>query len=331
VTANDLTDNRRAYDILSSPRRAGFGSYGIQTAVVFLGDSITYAYHDHVWNSDGASPPHKGGGQWNRSSLGLLANATGEGNATQIQYYEQGAKFALDTRTWDHLFFVCGSGGHYPYGEHITQNPVSAEAKLSIDDWIAEYHQKIAMPASERGATVIQMTYIYGCPQKGILANPEDYRAFANYFNERQKAQAQASGFHIFDAYTIPQLHAPLDAFYRDQIHPNQAGNRLIAQEFAASVANPSSRAPRSLSRPIISGTARTGSVLNVARGSWAFTPSNYSYQWMRDATDIPGAVSNSHLVTTSDVGFHISCRVTAHNGFGSAERTSAHTSKVGQ
>lgn len=330
VTASDLTDNRRAYDIISIPRRSGFGSYGTQTAVVFLGDSITVWSNQHTWNSDGQNPPHKGGGQWNRNCLALLANATGEGNEAQIEYFEKGAKLALDPRTWDHLFFVCGSGGHYLNGEHPLQNPLSEEAKDSVDSWIKEYHERIALPAAELGATVVQMTYIYGCPQNRTPAvAPEAYRTFMDYFVTRQRETAQAAGFPIFDVYGIPQLHAPIPAFYADAIHPSPAGCRLIAQEFAASIANPTSRAPRSLSRPAITGTARTGLTLASSRGSWAFTPTQYSYQWMRDATDIPGATGSSYTVNTADIGFHVSCRITATNGYGSAERTSPHTAPV--
>lgn len=329
VTAADLTDNRTAYDIISIPRRSGFGAYGTQTAAVFLGDSITFAYHHHVWNSEGASPPHKGGGQWNRNSLGLLANATGENTAAQIEYFEKAGRYALDPRTWDHVFYVCGSGGHYPTSEHVTQNPLLPATRLAIDEWVNEYHRRIAVPASELGASVVQMIYIYGCPQKGTGNSPESSRAFTDYFTQRQRAVALAAGFTIFDAYNIPQLHAPLEAFYNDVIHPNTAGNRLLAQEFAASVANPSSRIPRSLSRPAITGATTVGSLLSSTRGSWAFTPTTYTYQWMRDATDIPGASAATYRVSASDSGFHISCRVTATNIHGSAERTSAHTAMV--
>lgn len=330
VTAADLTDNRRAYDIISIPRRSGFGAYGMQTAVVFLGDSITVGSNNHLWNSDGQTPTHKGGGQWNRNCLALLANATGEGNEAQIEYFEKGAKFALDPRTWDHLYFVCGAGGHYRNGEHLTQNPLSLEAKEGLDAWVDEAHERIAIPAALTGANVVQMIYIYGCPNKVSNAvDPEIYRAFSDHRANRQRMNAQAAGFAIFDVYSIPQLNAPIPAFYADVIHPAPAGCRLIAQEFAASVANPTSRVPRSLSRPSISGSPSVGSPLSTTRGTWAFTPTNYTYRWMRDATDIPGATAASYQITSSDFSFHISCRVTATNAHGSAERTSAHTAIV--
>lgn len=85
VTADDLTDNRRAYELVSIPKRSGFGSYGVQTAIVFLGDSITFGYHDHVWASSREDPPHQAGGQWNLNALGLLGNGSGEANDAQIE------------------------------------------------------------------------------------------------------------------------------------------------------------------------------------------------------------------------------------------------------
>lgn len=330
ITAADLTDNRRAYELISIPRRSGFGAYGLQTAVVFLGDSIVLRFNGQILNSDGQTPPHKAGGQWNRNSLGLIANATGEGNDAQIEYFEKAAKFALDTRTWDHVFYVCGSGGHYIYADHMVQNPLTQEAKDSVDAWIREYHEHIAIPAAELGATVLQMTYVYGCPQNDSPArDPEIFRVFMDYFTAKQREIAQAAGFLIFDVYGIPQLHEPLPAFYSDQIHPNAAGNRLIAQEFAATVANPGSRIPRALSRPIITGSPKVGTTLKASKGSWAFTPTYYSYQWMREATDIPGATASSYTVTTTDINLHISCRLTASNSYGAAERTSGHTLPV--
>lgn len=330
ATAADLTDNARAYELVSIPKRCGFGPYGMQTAVAFLGDSITFGYHHHVWNSDGQTPPHQAGGQWNRQCLGLLGNGTGEGTAAQIQYFEGGTRHALDTGTWDHLFYICGSGGHYPESDHVTQNPLSQAAKDRIDSWVREYHEKIALPAAETGASVVQMTYIYGCPHRFSSAiDPEINRAFSDHFTAVQRQYAWSAGFPVFDAYTIPQLHAPMPEFYRDTIHPNEAGNRLIAQEFAATVANPGSRIPRSLSRPAVTGMAKQGSVLSASRGSWAFSPTGYSYQWMRGATDIPGATSASRVLDAADVGARLSCRITATNSHGSAERTSGPSVQV--
>ena len=330
VTASDLTDNRRAYEIISIPRRIGFGAYGTQTAVVFLGDSITIGYNPHVWNSDGMDPPHKAGGQWNRNSLGL-ETAIGEGNETQIQYFEKASKYALDGRTWDHVFLVCGSGGHYTIDvTHATQNPLTQEAKGSIDGWVQEAHDRITVPAAKLGATAVQMTYIYGCPQNNSPPKPSEiYRAFSDYVTNKQRELALASGFLVFDVYGIPQLHEPIPAFYADAIHPNIAGYRLIAQEFAATVANPGSNVPRSLSRPTITGMAKVGATLSVSNSVWDLAPTSYAYQWMRDATDIPSATSTTYQTQSVDLNFHISCRITATNGFGSAERTSAHTGAV--
>lgn len=328
ITAADLTDNKTAYELISIPRRSGWGAYGHQTAVVFLGDSIMNWSNEHIWNSDAWS--HKAGGQWNRSCAALLGNATGDGNPQQIIYYEKGAQYALDTRTWDNLFYVCGTGGHYPVIPHFSQNPLSAEAKASIDAWVEEYHTRIALPAAQRGANVVQMTYLYGCPQRYDPPEAQEgVRTFSDYLAAKQIEMALSAGFAIFDAYRIPQLHAPLAAFYSDNIHPNPAGNRLIAQEFAAAVANPVSNAPRSLSRPVIQGSPTVGQTLTCNTGNWTSSPHTFSCQWMRNATDIPSANLSSYQLLAADVQANISCRVTATNASGIAERTSAHTAAV--
>ncbi len=328
ITAANLTDNKTAYELISIPPRSGWGSYGHKTALVILGDSIMNGSNEHIWNSDGW--PHKGGGQWNRNCTALQANATGDGNPEQINYYEKGAQYALDTRTWENVFYLCGTGGHYPVIPHFGQNPLSSEAKASIDAWVEEYHTRIAIPAAQKGARVIQMTYLYGCPQR---YNPpeaqESVRTFSDYLAAKQISTALSAGFTIFDAYRIPQLHAPLPSFYADNIHPNLAGNRLIAQEFAASVANPASSAPRSLSRPLIQGTPKIGQTLTCNSGNWTSSTIGFAYQWMREATDIPGAVTSSYPIQATDLQAHISCRVTATNTSGTAERTSAHTAPV--
>ncbi|MBC7979163.1 MAG: SGNH/GDSL hydrolase family protein [Armatimonadetes bacterium] len=329
ITAADLTDNKTAYELISIPRRSGWGSYGHKTAVVFLGDSIMNWSNEHIWNSDAWS--HKAGGQWNRSCAALLGNATGDGNPQQIIYYEKGAQYALDTRTWDNLYYVCGSGGHYPVIPHFSENPLTTAAKASIDAWVNEYQTRIALPAAQRGAHVVQMTYLYGCPQRyNPPEAPEGVRTFSDYLAARQIETALSAGFTVFDAYRIPQLYAPLPAFYSDSIHPNLAGNRLIAQEFAASVANPASTAPRSLSRPVLTGSANVGATLTADSGAWEFNPLSISFQWMRDATDIPGAASALYQIQPADAGSNLSCRVTASNASGSAERTSAHSPQVG-
>ena len=69
---------------------------------------------------------------------------------------------------------------------------------------------------------------------------------------------------------------------------------------------------------------AGVGQTVNVSNGTWAITPESYRYQWQKgynvqgSATqweDLPNGTSNSYLLTASQVGYFIRCRVIAVNG----------------
>jgi hypothetical protein len=67
---------------------------------------------------------------------------------------------------------------------------------------------------------------------------------------------------------------------------------------------------------PAITGTAVIGQTLSVSTGTWANSPSAYSYQWKRDNVSIGGATSNTYVIPSTTGG--LSCTVTATNASGS-------------
>lgn len=75
---------------------------------------------------------------------------------------------------------------------------------------------------------------------------------------------------------------------------------------------------------PVISGTNTVGSTLTTTDGTWTGTPApTFTYQWYNEATPITGATSNTYVVTSGDIGFGISCRVTGTNIFNSVSADS--------
>ena len=73
--------------------------------------------------------------------------------------------------------------------------------------------------------------------------------------------------------------------------------------------------APFTLTSPVISGTLS---------GSGSSDPfPNFSYQWMKDATVIPGATSGTLALITEDIGGIITCVVSAINSAGRINTTS--------
>lgn len=63
---------------------------------------------------------------------------------------------------------------------------------------------------------------------------------------------------------------------------------------------------------PVISGSLSVGSRLQCSTGTWTgFTPTKYDYQWYK-GTDMVSTANSSYLITSSDVGQQIKCKVIA-------------------
>jgi hypothetical protein len=107
---------------------------------------------------------------------------------------------------------------------------------------------------------------------------------------------------------------------------------------------NPAPAGPFNLVAPLITGTEQVGSTLSVTNGTWANSPSSYTYQWFRASTlggiiitigglmvgvPIPGATSNTYLLVALDAGEFIFCEVTAINSSGSSMEQSNATGAI--
>ena len=92
----------------------------------------------------------------------------------------------------------------------------------------------------------------------------------------------------------------------------------------AASAAVPANTAP-----PAISGTAQEGSTLTASTGTWTNSPTSFSYQWERCASDgtgcgdITSATNKTYAPTSGDVSHTLRVAVTATNADGKASASS--------
>lgn len=83
---------------------------------------------------------------------------------------------------------------------------------------------------------------------------------------------------------------------------------------------------------PAVSGTTTQGSTLTTTHGTWANSPTSYTYKWQRcfvNCNDIPGATNASYILTADDVDFTLRVIVKATNPWGHTEATSNETSAV--
>ena len=106
----------------------------------------------------------------------------------------------------------------------------------------------------------------------------------------------------------------------------NSVGSSTANSNSTASITS----APVNTVAPVVSGTPTQGQTLSTTNGTWNYSPTSYSYQWQRNnTTNIGGATSSTYVLTISDVGSTINCRVTASNASGSATANSNSTAAV--
>ncbi len=77
---------------------------------------------------------------------------------------------------------------------------------------------------------------------------------------------------------------------------------------------------PTNITLPAISGSTKVGDRLTTSDGRWVDIDDDtlvFSYQWLADGTEIPGAVSNSYTLTRDEVGAAISILLTVDDGNG--------------
>jgi hypothetical protein len=97
-----------------------------------------------------------------------------------------------------------------------------------------------------------------------------------------------------------------------------------------------SAAAPQNTAAPTVTGTAKEGSTLTAADGTWSNNPTSFAYQWQRCASDGTGCgdlaagTSKTYVLVAGDVGRTVRVVVTASNADGKASATSAATDVVG-
>ena len=93
--------------------------------------------------------------------------------------------------------------------------------------------------------------------------------------------------------------------------------------------------APQNTAAPTIAGTAKEGSTLTAQDGSWSNSPTSFTYQWQRCASDgtgcgdITSATSKTYTASSGDVGHTLRVAVTAVNTDGKTSATSGATDVV--
>lgn len=137
-----------------------------------------------------------------------------------------------------------------------------------------------------------------------------------------------------FKRYSVRQA----DVGHRLRVQVTAANSEGSASEVsnATAIVRAAPSRPQNTQPPTISGTAQVGQTLTANNGTWTGqAPITLTYQWRRcdrtgaNCSDISGATSKTHLLTSADEGTTLRVRVTARNSAGTASSTSAPTAVV--
>lgn len=103
-----------------------------------------------------------------------------------------------------------------------------------------------------------------------------------------------------------------------------------VASAESSDVLEVPGRAPEDLEAPEVSGRPALGESLTCLHGTWAGAPTPvFTYQWLRDGSEIASATAGSYTVTSEDRGAAITCEVTATNSAGAARATSSNDLEI--
>jgi hypothetical protein len=92
---------------------------------------------------------------------------------------------------------------------------------------------------------------------------------------------------------------------------------------------------PTIVSPPWVSGATSAGGTITTSSGSWAGSPTSYSYNWQRCSLPdgpceaIPSADGPSYTLVTADIGSAVRAVVTASNAFGATAATTERSSVI--
>ena len=86
---------------------------------------------------------------------------------------------------------------------------------------------------------------------------------------------------------------------------------------------------PVNTATPAVTGSAQRASTLTATPGTWTGNDNTYTYQWRRDAVDIPHATSTTYTLTADDIDHTVRVLVTATNPDGIAVAASTPTATI--
>lgn len=105
----------------------------------------------------------------------------------------------------------------------------------------------------------------------------------------------------------------------------NIGGSTAAPPSNAIAIPAAATVAPTNTVPPAITGTPAVGQLLTCGTGTWAQSPTSFSYDWQSEGISI-GVTTSTWTVTAGEAGNMIRCMVTATNAIGSSGPVASNT-----
>ena len=211
--------------------------------------------------------------------------------------------------------------------EIIVTNELSNGDRVNLESYLAAKWSLSGVPTPPAISTAPTITGVAQTGQTLTTSNGTWTGTPTSYSYQWQRAATSGGVYsNIASATNSTYVVSDTDAGYFIKsavIATNGAGSSSAALSSETSAVT--DIAPVNRAIPVITGTARTGSTLTSSSGTWASSPTSYSYQWQRAATsggvysNIASATNSTYVVSDSDVGYFVKVSVVATNGVGSS------------
>jgi len=86
---------------------------------------------------------------------------------------------------------------------------------------------------------------------------------------------------------------------------------------------------PINLVPPVVTGTRQQGQTLTCSTGTWTGSPTSFNYLWTRRGAQLQNGPSNTYVPLGTDVGYALTCVVTATNAAGSTTASAGSTGTI--
>ena len=178
-------------------------------------------------------------------------------------------------------------------------------------------------PANElRAAPRVSGKAVVGEP---LNADPGVWASQTSYTYQWYRGLAEISGA---TSATYRPVVADIGSKLHVEVRP--AGSPSAAPASSSDTAPVGSGTITNTKVPSVGGTARVGETLTASPGTWAPTPSSFTYAWLANGQPIAGATSSTYKPVEADVAKVITVQVTAQlAGYTSASKQSSGTSPV--